>query len=478
MVRETLPWLEHSQRLENRDTAAERSKMKRETRSVPKLLILILVIWMHLPALAADRPNVLFLLTDDQRSDTVGALGNADIRTPNLDRLACTGFVFRNAYCMGSTMPAVCNPSRHMIHSGKALYDYDPLDRNDTFGDVLRKSGYETWHVSKRGNVARVYHTAFEHSSYLDDRAERTSGHHGREGANRAIRFLMNQWNRKRPFFMYLGFAGPHDPRVAADQWMQLYRRESLALPPNYLPYHPFDNGELLVRDERLAPWPRRKSVVRRHLHDYYACISSIDHHIGRILDALDQIGQLKNTLIVFSSDHGLAVGSHGLFGKQNLYEHSTKSPLIICGPGIPRGETAALAYLFDIFPTVAELCGVTPPEDLDGLSLGGVIAGEQESVRDSVFLAYRDVQRAVRHGRWKFIRYPQVDVTQLFDLQSDPSETNNLAHDPAYSDTVRRMMQRLQQQQERFHDDLALRVDRPRAADVDAAFFESRAQR
>lgn len=452
--------------------------MNGEIRNLPRLQALVLAIWLHAVGLAADRPNVLFLLTDDQRPDAVAGLGNTDVQTPNLDRLARTGFVFRNAYCMGSTMPAVCNPSRHMIHSGKALYHYDPRQEEGTFGEVFRNAGYETWHVSKRGNVARVYHTAFEHSSYLDDRAERTSGHHGREGADRAIQFLTKQWKRTRPFFMYLGFAGPHDPRVAAEQWMDLYRRESLALPSNYLPYHPFDNGELLIRDEQLAPWPRSKSVVRRHLHDYYACISSIDYHIGRILDTLDQMGQLENTLIVFSSDHGLAVGSHGLFGKQNLYEHSMRSPLIISGPGVRRGETVALAYLFDIFPTVADLCGVEAPKDLDGLSLASVMAGKQESVRNSVFLAYRGVQRALRHGHWKLIRYPKVDVTQLFDLRSDPSETVNLADDPDYSDTVRRMMQRLQRQQKRFHDDLALRVDRPQPAQVDASFFEARAER
>ena len=128
------------------------------------------------------------------------------------------------------------------------------------------------------------------------------------------------------------------------------------------------------MRDEKLAPWPRTPDVVRQHLHDYYACITSIDHHIGRILGTLTKTGDLENTLIVFSSDHGLAVGSHGLFGKQSLYEHSMKSPLIFAGPGIPRGRSAALAYLYDIFPTVCDLAGVVVPPSVDGKSLVPVI--------------------------------------------------------------------------------------------------------
>ena len=166
---------------------------------------------------AEKRPNVLFLFTDDQRADTIGALGNPILNTPNLDRLATSGFVFRNAYCMGSTRPAVCNPSRHMMLSGMSLFRYDPNRKENTFGDVMRKAGYVTYHLSKRGNSAKVYHTAFEHSHYLKDDFVRRSGEHGKAAADDAIAFLENH-DGQRPFFMYLGFAGPHDPRVAAKE--------------------------------------------------------------------------------------------------------------------------------------------------------------------------------------------------------------------------------------------------------------------
>jgi len=208
----------------------------------------------------AAKPNVLFLFTDDQRADTIAALGNPHINTPNLDELARAGFVFNNAYCMGSTMPAVCNPSRHMMHSGMSLFRYDPKQIEGTFGETMKRAGYYTYHESKRGNTPHTYHTAFDHSSYLNDMAERTSGHHGRTAANHAIKFLKD-YDEDKPFFMYIGFAGPHDPRVAAEQWKSLYDPAKLPLPGNYKPFHPFDNGEMVIRDEQLAPWPGAISV-------------------------------------------------------------------------------------------------------------------------------------------------------------------------------------------------------------------------
>lgn len=422
---------------------------------------------------ASAKPNVLFLFTDDQRADTIGALGNSVIKTPNLDRLVRTGFAFGNAYCMGSTMPAVCNPSRHMLLSGTSLYRYDSKRVEGTFGDAMKQAGYLTWHVGKRGNTAREYHKAFHYSSYVDDMKERASGHHGRAAADRAIEFLKKDWDRQKPLFMFIAFEGPHDPRVADKSWMDLYQRTEIPLPKNFLPYHPIDNGELLVRDEKLAPWPRSESVVRGHLHDYYGCISSIDYQIGRILQTFEDLRQMDNTLVVFSSDHGLAIGSHGLFGKQNLYEDGMKVPLIFAGPGIPKGQSQAFTYLFDIFPTVAELTGAQTPPDLDGKSLAPVLRGEKLKARDTVFLAYRDVQRAVRKENWKLIRYPKVDFTQLFNLEQDPAETKNLAGEPAHAGKVQELMNLLVEKQKRFGDIAPLSVSSPAKAHVDPQFWQ-----
>jgi len=420
------------------------------------------------------RPNILFLVTDDQRPDTIAALGNGVIKTPNLDTIARRGFVFSNAYCMGSTMGAVCNPSRHMILSGKALYHYRPKEVKGTMGELLRRLGYATFFISKRGNTATTYNAAFEIVNYLQDEKVRTSGHHGKTAAEETIQFLKGGWKKDRPFFAYVAFAGPHDPRVAAPKWLNLYDPAKIPLPKNFMPHHPFNNGDLLVRDEQLAPWPRTEEVVRKHLHDYYGCISSIDHNIGRILAALAELGELENTIIIFTSDHGLAIGSHGLFGKQSLYEHSMKAPLIFAGPGIPKGTSDAFAYLFDIYPTTVDLIGGKMPAGLDGKSPDPVIRGKEKGVRDTIFLAYRDVQRAVRKGDWKLIRYPKVNVNQLFNLRDDPVELKNLAGNPDQKEKVREMMDLLSREQKVFSDTVPLVVESPLPAKVDLSFFKN----
>src|SRR5262249_15932231 len=158
--------------------------------------------------------------------------------------------------------------------------------------------------------------------------------------------------NDPRPFFLYLAFANPHDPRVADRKYLDQYDRDRLSLPRNFLPIHPFDNGELTVRDEQLLPWPRTEADGRRTHREYYTTVTGLDDHIGRLIQALRDLGQLDNTLVVFSADQGIAIGSRGLLGKQNLYDHSMKSPLVVAGPGVPHGQSDALVYLFDIYPT------------------------------------------------------------------------------------------------------------------------------
>jgi arylsulfatase A-like enzyme len=413
---------------------------------------------------ANGRPNVLFLFADDQRADTIAALGNAHIQTPTLDQLARRGFVFQNAYCLGANQPAVCTPSRNMLLSGRSYFRWQGAlapATDSTFPAVMKAAGYETYHHGKRGNTALKIQEQFETNKYLkNDEAERKSGEPGQEIADPAIQFLLTR-KRGRPFFMYLAFGNPHDPRVAAEKYRRLYEADKLPLPKNFLPQHPFNNGEQLVRDERLAAWPRTASEIRSHLHDYYATITGLDHHLGRIIQALKDSGQYDNTLIVFAADHGLAVGSHGLMGKQNLYEHSMKAPLIVAGPGIAPGKSDALAYLLDIFPTVCDLTGADIPENLDGESLAPFLRGQAKSGRKSLLLAYRDVQRAVRDQRWKLIRYPQIDKTQLFDLASDPEEMHDLSHEPEQAPRIESLLAELKSWQKRLGDTAALTAEK-----------------
>jgi arylsulfatase A-like enzyme len=420
---------------------------------------------IHTAAAEPKRPNVVFLFTDDQRADAVGAFGHPVLKTPNLDRLVKSGFVFRNAYCLGSSVPAVCTPSRNMLLSGRALFRWKGLQApadGPNFPVSMKEAGYETFHRGKRGNVAVEIQKKFDHNHSLEDQKERTSGQPGRTVVDSAIRFLDNRKD-ERPFFLYLAFESPHDPRVAAKEYLDRYDRDKIPLPKNYLPVHPFDNGEMIVRDEKLAAWPRSEAEVRRHLHDYYAVITGLDHHIGRLLKRLDELKLTENTLIVFSSDHGLAVGSHGLFGKQNLYEDGMRVPLVFSGPGIPHGESDALAYLLDIYPTVCGLVGAKVPEGLDGVSLAPVIRGKENRVRDSLFTAYRDVQRAVRDDRWKLIRYPHINRTQLFDLRDDPHETKDLSGEKQQAERIEKLTGLLKEWQKKLGDGAPLTSEKPR---------------
>jgi arylsulfatase A-like enzyme len=407
----------------------------------------------------ASRPNILFILTDDQRWDTIGALGNREISTPNLDRLVERGFHFNNAYCMGSMIGAVCLPSRTMIITGRSLWRIPDNPRATSappgvplLPNLLREAGYVTFHCGKASNSCTFGNAAFDTNIETAGRTALSATEH----ANKAIEFLRAH-DVGRPFFLYLAPPVPHDPRLAPPEFMKLYNPEKLTLSASFMPEHPFDNGELTVRDEMLAPHPRTGEEMRRHLAEYYATISHLDHEVGRIVDLLDERGLAANTIIIYSSDQGLAVGGrHGLMGKQNLYEH-VKPPLIVAGPGIPRGQSDALVYLYDLFPTVCDLAGATTPQVIEGKSLAGIIRGNQERVRDWLFAAYRDCQRMIRDERWKLIQYNAAGVrnTQLFDLNSDPDEVHNLAADPKLAGHRARLEQLLTKARKQFGDPL-----------------------
>ena len=438
----------------------------------------------------APKPNVLFLFSDDQRFDTIAALGNRHIRTPNLDRLANQGMAFTRAYLMGAMQGAVCVPSRAMLLSGRTLFRVkENLAGQPTWPERFRQAGYATFITGKWHNQPEALLRSFaegravflggmgdpytlpvqdispEHT-LMNKRPSRE--HSVKLFADSAIEFLHRQ-NRSQPFLCYVAFNCPHDPRVAPQAYHEPYNANRPPLPPNFLPQHPFNNGELTVRDEQLAPWPRTPEVVRQHLADYYSTITFMDDQIGRILRALRESGRYENTIIVFSSDNGLAIGSHGLFGKQNLYEHSIHQPLLFAGPGIPKGKRSdAFCYLLDIFPTLGGLCGVQAPDGSEGVSLLPLMRGERRQVRDSVFAAYRGLQRAVRDDRWKLIVYPRINKTQIFDLRRDPNEMRDLAGDPTRAGELIRLSAKLREWQQTLGDSQPLTTEKPEPLEFD----------
>jgi arylsulfatase A-like enzyme len=403
------------------------------------------------------RPNVLLILSDDQRWDTIAALGNPEIQTPNLDRLAKEGFRFNNASCMGSMVGAVCLPSRTMLITGQSLWKCPQQMRAKTAPEgtpllprVFNKAGYVTFHCGKAGNSCTFGNAEFQTNIETKGRTASSATEH----ADEAIKFH-KALPKDKPFFMYLAPPVPHDPRLAPEEYLKKYDPAKLSLSKNFLPDHPFDNGELRIRDEELAPHPRTEEAMKRHLADYYATISHLDAQVGRIMRALKERGLAENTIIIFTSDQGLAVGGrHGLMGKQNLYEH-VKPPLIFNGPGIPQGESNALVYLFDLFPTLCELAGLETPAAVEGKSLAPIIAGESPRVRETLFGAYRSSQRMIRDERWKLLKYNASGVknTQLFDLATDPDELQNLASDAKHAEQVARLEKLLAAARKQYGD-------------------------
>ncbi|QRR00760.1 sulfatase-like hydrolase/transferase [Dyadobacter sandarakinus] len=428
----------------------------------------------------AAKPNILFIFADDLRADALGYAGNTIIQTPNIDQLAASGTHFKNCYVMGGHHGAICAPSRAMLMSGKSLFHvYDKLDGVHTMPQHFAENGYETFGTGKWHNGAETFEASFQKGKTImlggmsdhfkvpvcDLDANRKLGKPVVKGfstdifTESALSYLDEyaKGSRKNPFFCYVAYTAPHDPRSPREDYIGKYPEKDIPLPGNYKPVHPFDFGDAQVRDENLAPWPRTPEIIKATLSDYYGLISHLDARIGDLIQSLKEKGLYENTIIVFAADNGLAVGSHGLLGKQSLYEHSMKVPLILTGPGIPKNSaTDALVYLFDIFPTLTTVACLPEPERIDGKNLSDVISGKSAQVRESSFTAYRHLVRAVRDQEWKLIRYPNRDYTQLFNLKKDPLELENLAGKPAYRKQEERLKKRLIRWQQQTGDTVA----------------------
>ena len=441
------------------------------------------------------RPNVLLIVSDDQRPDTIHALGNAVIDTPHLDSLVREGTTFTRAIAPNP----ICTPSRAEIMTGcngfrnhVGVFGSKINPELVRWADCMRGAGYHAWYVGKWMNDGRPIVRGYEESDGLfgsggakwykpqvDYRGWPVTGYRGwifqddrgnkfpekgvgltptidREFGDAAVRFIRRRPDK--PFFLHVNFTAPHDPLFFPPGYENKYDPAKIPLPPNFLPEHPFDHGNLKGRDEQLLPWPRTPELVRGDLAVYYAVISHMDEQVGRMLQALESTGQAKNTVVIFTSDQGLAIGSHGLRGKQNMYDHTVGTPLIFRGPGIPKGKrTDAQCYLRDLYPTVCELAGIAIPTTVQGRSLAGVLRGQRQSVYPCVFGHFARSQRMIRTHRWKLIHYPQIDKYQLFDLAHDPYELKNLADDASLAEQRDRLCKGLREWQKEVGDPLAV---------------------
>ncbi len=458
------------------------------------------------------RPNILFIIVDDQSPFDLKIYSpESRLETPNIDRLAANGTVFDGAYHMGSWSGAVCTPSRHMVMSGRTVWHLpqkqrrrnqggsDPLDpdaapadlANNTMAAVFNRAGYDTMRTCKRGNS---YEAANELFTVRHDATKRggTDETGSAWHADRVLEYLnaRESENDSDPFLIYFGFSHPHDTRDGKPELLAKYGatnhqdKNSLPqahpkqppLPTNYLPEHPFHHGHPGLRDEVAVSgvWERRdEKTIRNELGREFACSENIDIQIGKVLKKLEAMGELDNTIIFYTADHGMAIGRHGLQGKQNLYEHTWRVPFIVSGPGIQRGERVqGNIYLLDVLPTLCDLAGIEAPETVEGKSFRGVLEGKQKSIRDVLYGVYcggtKPGMRCVKEGDWKLIKYDVMDgavrQTQLFNLAKNPHEflsnhdrespwETNLADDPKYQEQRRHLEALLLAEMERLDD-------------------------
>jgi iduronate 2-sulfatase len=450
---------------------------------------------------AAERPNVLFIMSDDLNMN-VGCYGDTPVKTPNIDRLAARGVRFDRAYCQ---FP-LCNPSRASMFTGLRpdtikVYDLQKNFRSErpritTLPQLFKNNGFfsarvgkmyhygvprqigsggmddpDSWdlainprgrdkdeedkiHVLTRGTGSTLGFSL----SWLDQEGtdeEQTDG----QGATDSIELLERFAREKRPFFLGAGFFRPHTPYVAPKKWFDLYPKDSITLVPD--PTEDLKDVPEIAQTIKPANYGRSESELKDCKRAYFASISFMDAQVGRLLDALDRLKLTDNTIVVFVSDHGYLLGEHGQWQKQMLFDESNRVPLIFAGPGVTgRGASPRTVEMLDIYPTLVELCDLPQPKHkLEGKSLAPLLKDPQAKRNRP---AYSQVQRgtdqtppgppimgrSVRTERWRYTEWDDRNHSvELYDHENDPHELTNLASDDTPSKIVAEMKQLLNRQ-------------------------------
>jgi len=476
----------------------------------------------------AKRPNILLTICDDQRFDTIGALGNPAIDTPAMDRLVERGTVFTSAYHGGCTVHAVCCPSRAMLFTGRQLFSIpnvlkgwweDGCERFEApnadpacmsmLGELLRRNGYHTFGAGKWHNMPFSYIRNFgdgaaiswcggneiqralgkkphlKQGAYGRKRPESmlAGGHfnlplheydatgeyspylcyveprHSTEAFTEAVVDFLDSYDDDKPFFCYCAFTAPHGPTKTYQEWHDRYPPERVPLPENYQPTHPFDNGGLFMADRIANGWSMTEAEARQANADLYAITAHMDDGLRRMHEALERNGLLENTIVIHTGDHGKSEGNHGLKGKQSLYDHAAKVPLLMAGPGIPAGRRSnALVYQHDLYRTLLEAAEAPVPDDTYYQSLWPFMSAGPSAGREYLHSSYIDSQRMVRDEQYKLIEYSVRGErrTQLFDMVNDPHELKDLSAAAEHAGMVERLRSELKRWQAEIGDPCA----------------------
>jgi len=446
------------------------------------------------PSRATRRPNVLFIAVDDLRPE-LACYGHPVVKSPHIDRLAGKGLLFRRAYCQ----IALCMPSRSSVLSGhrpETLRNQaGPLTGKAPPGTVslpqlFRNSGYTTVSIGKvyhynnddpDGWVRRYTETFAESGAYchgycagyqlqenreklpnyfrqrkkataslprppMSERTDSPDDAHP-DGiiAQKTIEELVKFHSSGEPFFLAAGFYRPHMPWTAPKKYWDLYDRAHIRLPANFsaaddgLPRYDWD--EMRRYGDAPERGPMAVDKAREAIHGYYASVSFVDAQIGRVLNELHRLDLDRNTIIVLWGDNGWNLGDHGRWSKYTNFETSTRIAMMISSPGMPRNEkTDALVELIDIYPSLCELCGLTPPAYLEGTSFVPLLRTPTRPWKTAAFsclLEYKTV--TMRTDRYRLIQHASGQ-NELYDHWKDPAEDHNLANDPACHDILKRL--------------------------------------
>jgi arylsulfatase A-like enzyme len=449
-------------------------------------LFLLLVSW-GLPLTAADAsndstPNVLFIAVDDLRPE-LGCYGSEAIKTPHIDALASRGMTFSRAYCQ----VAVCGASRASLMTGlrptaKRFLDYDTYAEKEapeaiTLPQSFRNKGY---HCISNGKIFHHNDDTADRSwseppwrpkinggSFLDEESKSLIGGRKNRGpvfehpdvednaypdgqiADKTIQDLTRLKDKGTPFFLACGFYKPHLPFYAPKKYWDLYDPAAIELADNqFLPEHAPSalkgSGEIHSYHNRDMAY-NSDAWHRNCRHGYYACVSYVDAQIGRVLNALENLGLKDNTIIVLWGDHGWHLGEHTFWGKHNVMHLSSRVPLIMAGPGIPDGKSCErLVELIDLYPTLCDMARVQPPTTLQGSSFTPLFAQPARPWKKAAFSSYGPAVSIITE-RYNYAEFKNGEF-MLYDLQTDPDENRNIAKTEEYSDT-RKSLQKLLQQ-------------------------------
>jgi choline-sulfatase len=457
-----------------------------------KILIFLTIATLclsHSPRAEERKPNILLLMSDDLNSALSG-FGHPQCKTPRLDALAKRGVRFENMHCQYP----VCGSSRASLMTGLYPYTNGMLGNGGnlrknlpnvvTLSQLFRNNGYHA------GRVSKIYHMGIpfeiiagtadhddapswdetvnikapeqnapgertewspkDKSSQTFTGVEASTGdleHADGMAADAAIEFLKQ--NKDKPFFLGCGFVRPHVPLVAPSKYFDRYDRDTMVAPE--VPKGDLEDVPKIIRNYKsIDRYGVTPELHKGLLEAYYASISYMDEQVGRVLKALDELGLRENTIVIFSSDHGYLLGHHHKFQKQHLFEESTRVPFILSVPWMTKSHGHAsnkITELVDLYPTLAELAGLTPPANLQGQSLLPLLKNPttKEWSKDLAFSISRSGGESIRTSKWRFTHWGfGAKGEELYDLQNDPNEFTNLARDPNYSGRLNQLKARL----------------------------------